>query len=57
MFSDPGHPQEQDNARHPPPRRRSTSALDGLARECLIGVVALLGTLGFGWLFRLGLFG
>ena len=57
MFSDPGHPHEQDTARRPPPPQRPPSARDNLARECLVGVAVLLGTLGLGWLFRLAPFG
>lgn len=53
MFSDPGHPQEKHNARHPVPPRRPPSARDRLGHECLIALAVLLGTLGMGWLFRL----
>jgi hypothetical protein len=57
MFSDPGHPQEHDNARHPAPPRRTAPARDRLTREGLIGLGVMLGTLGMGWLFRLAPFG
>ena len=53
MFSDPGHPQEKHNARHPVPPRRAPSARERLGHECLIALAELLGTLGMGWLFRL----
>jgi hypothetical protein len=57
MFSDPGHPQGQDTPRHHLPPRRPPSAREDRARECVIGVAVLLGTLGMGWLFRLAPFG
>lgn len=53
MYPDPGHPQERDNVEHPAAPVGNARPDTGLTRECLIGLLVLLATLGLGWLFPL----